>query len=197
MGSTSGANDSRYKRKLSFSKDHTDAGKDEIDCEIVSASPGGDLPGEMFTLDNIKEEPAAETGVRSVPGVEDTAVRSAPCTEDTAVVETLLDTVETMVPGTSPGDNTEEQTVAGAINIERQVTSESVTEDSTGGAVSRDHGSLLGVIRQGTSVSSVSSIGSYSFTDNPGYATRTRYVVIGQLCYYSSLIGQYKVNTDL
>ena len=173
VGSTSGANDSRYKRKLSFSKDQADAGKDETDCEIVSASPGGDLPGEMFTLDNIKEEPAAETGVRSVPGVEDTAVRTAPCTEDTAVVETLLDTVETMVPGTSPGDNTEEQTVAGAINIERHQTSETV-EDNTGGAVSRDHGSLLGVIRQGTSVSSVSSIGSYSFTDNPGYATRTR-----------------------
>jgi len=33
--------------------------------------------------------------------------------------------------------------------------------------------SLLGVIRQGTSVSSVSSIGSYSFTENPGYS-RTR-----------------------
>jgi len=33
-------------------------------------------------------------------------------------------------------------------------------------------GTLLGVIRQGTSVSSVSSIGSYTFQENPGYSSR-------------------------
>ena len=51
----------QYRRKLSFGQDDTD---NEIEAE--HASPG-DLPGEMFLLDNIKEEP--ETQSRTVDTV--------------------------------------------------------------------------------------------------------------------------------
>ena len=100
-----------------------DEGKDELDCGdtsgSVAASPGDTLPGEMFTLNNIKEEPALETSKTSTNQYHD-------------VSET-------------------EQTVAGAIPIEKIM---SVTEEGSSVAMVRD---MLGVIKAGTSVSSMSS----------------------------------------
>lgn len=106
-----------------------DEGKDELDCGdtsgSVAASPGDTLPGEMFTLNNIKEEPALETII-----VKQTSNDSTNQYHD--VSET-------------------EQTVAGAIPIEKIM---SVTEEGSSVAMVRD---MLGVIKAGTSVSSMSS----------------------------------------
>ena len=49
--------DSQPRRKLSFSQD-TEAETERTETATVGASPGADqLPGEMFMLDNITEEP--------------------------------------------------------------------------------------------------------------------------------------------
>ena len=59
--------DSQPRRKLSFSQD-TEAEAERTETATVGASPGADqLPGEMFMLDNITEEPdTREPGAREM-----------------------------------------------------------------------------------------------------------------------------------
>ena len=182
-----GPEEEKAKRKLSFSQDDTDG---ELEVRPVQASPG-DLPGEMFQLDNIVEEPEKVT----LPVVCPAPQRTTSLSTSSSGLSSQGRQQEMVVAAT-------QHPVSRAINIERAVTLQceapvTPSNTSTGsvpqleqieelGAASLEDPdpvsvvarggevSLLGVIRQGTSVSSVSSIGSYSFQENPGYGTRTR-----------------------
>ena len=185
-----GPEEEKVRRKLSFSRDDTEA---ELEVRPVQASPG-ELPGEIFPLDNIVEEPEKATAPVVTPGPQRTTSLS---TSSSGLSSQGRQAEAALAP--------QQHVVSRAINIERAatlqceapVTPVTPSNISTGsvpqleqieelGAASLEDPdpvsivtrggevSLLGVIRQGTSVSSVSSIGSYSFQENPGYSTRTR-----------------------
>ena len=167
----------KVKRKLIFGHDT------DIDVDI-QPSPG-DLPGEMFPLDNIVEEPEKMTVATAVRATSLSTSSSGLSSLSTAGQPRQQETVSSAQP---------HHVVSRAINIDRGATVQS--DDFSAGSVPQleqcedselaslvnvpevltrgGEVSLLGVIRQGTSVSSVSSIGSYSFQENPGYSTRTR-----------------------
>ena len=192
----------QFRRKLSFDKDDTDNDQE-------NPSPG-DLPGEMFLLDNIKEEP--ETQSKHL--IESDKMGKGPGSSNVQVIRmTSLSTSSSGVSSQSANVSTKpheggeavkvaeedernnQHTISAAINIDRTVVTGTPSNQSVGSGKSVPHQevlenslgstsleepisvmtlpemmtragetSLLGVIKQGTSVSSVSSIGSYSFT---------------------------------
>ena len=195
----------QFRRKLSFDKDDTDNDQE-------NASPG-DLPGEMFLLDNIKEEPETHckhvaesdktgrgTGSSNIHVARMTSLStsSSGVSSQSANVNTkhqFHDGSETVKIAAMEDDRNNQHTISAAINIDRSVVTGTPSNQSVGSGKSVPHQevlenslgstsleepisvmtlpelmtragetSLLGVIKQGTSVSSVSSIGSYSFT---------------------------------
>ena len=191
----------QFRRKLSFDKEDTDNDQE-------NPSPG-DLPGEMFLLDNIKEEP--ETQSKHL--TESDKMGKGPGSSNVQVIRmTSLSTSSSGVSSQSANVSTKpheggeavkiaedernnQHTISAAINIDRTVVTGTPSNQSVGSGKSVPHQevlenslgstsleepisvmtlpelmtragetSLLGVIKQGTSVSSVSSIGSYSFT---------------------------------
>eukprot|EP00092_Neocalanus_flemingeri_P017565 GFUD01019006.1.p1 GENE.GFUD01019006.1~~GFUD01019006.1.p1 ORF type:complete len:742 (-),score=220.04 GFUD01019006.1:440-2482(-) len=203
--------DGKYKRKLSFSGDEPDG---EVDRPI-QASPGDTLPGEMFQLDNIVEEPekydhvqsqvlhrpslsTSSSGISSGSTRHSTAPgahKLSPISSEPSVAQVELGhatsqainiggqgvDIEDVTPsGQSVGSCRSvpqlEQVDHSIVSIECDGSLEEPPPPSLADIPSEcvrgEGGTLLGVIRQGTSVSSVSSIGSYTFQENPGYSSR-------------------------
>merc|ERR1719342_307532 len=189
------SNTGQFRRKLSFSHEV----EQDIDPEVDDPSPG-DLPGEMFLLDNIKEEP--ETGTKEITKVGDSEkndiVRMISFSTSSSGVSSQSAVVKIQDVGLH--DDPPNISVSEAINIETALSPVSPVTPSNQSVGSADMSAgmsgqsvpqlepvitlpeiiarggdiaMLGAIKQGTSVSSVSSIGSYSVTENPGYATRT------------------------
>jgi len=204
--------DVKFKRKLSFSADEPDG---EVDRPI-QASPGDTLPGEMFQLDNIVEEPEKSENMQNCPAVPRQSLSTSssgfssgstrqstapvatnklsPISSEPSMAQTELDhatsqainigrqemDIEAVTPsGQSVGSCRSvpqlEQVDHSIVSIECDGSLEEPPPPSLADIPSegmRGEGTLLGVIRQGTSVSSVSSIGSYTFQENPGYSSR-------------------------
>jgi len=199
----------KFKRKLSFSGDEPDGDVDRP----VQASPGDTLPGEMFQLDNIVEEPENQKNAQhsglprpsmstSSSGLSSGSTRQAtapaqklsPISSEPSMVQMEMDhatsqainiggqavDIEAITPsGQSVGSCRSvpqlEQVDHSIVSIECDGSLEEPPPPSLADIPSegtRGEGTLLGVIRQGTSVSSVSSIGSYTFQENPGYSSR-------------------------
>jgi len=203
--------DVKFKRKLSFSADEPDG---EVERPI-QASPGDTLPGEMFQLDNIVEEPeksdyaqncqipkqslsTSSSGFSSGSTRQSTApaagMKLSPISSEPSMALAELDHATSrainiggqevdMDPVTPSGQSVGscrsvpqlEQVDHSIVSIECDGSLEEPPPPSLADIPSegmRGEGTLLGVIRQGTSVSSVSSIGSYTFQENPGYSSR-------------------------
>ena len=159
----------KVKRRLSFGKD-TDTETD------IQASPG-DLPGEMFALDNIVEEPEKMTVTAAVRATSLSTSSSGLSSLSTAgrVQETVSTAQQHVVSKAISIDRGATVLCEGDLSASSVPPLEQCEEPEPASVVTRGgEVSLLGVIRQGTSVSSVSSIGSYSFQENPGYGTRNR-----------------------
>jgi len=196
----SSSNTGQYRRKLSFGHDM----EQDLDQEVNDPSPG-DLPGEMFLLDNIKEEPeiGAKETTKAGDSEKNDMVRMISFSTSSSGVSSQSAVAKTQDIGGL--DDPPNISVSEAINIEATLSpvspvtpsnqsvgsadmSAGLSADISGQSVPRLEPvitlpeiiarggdiAMLGAIKQGTSVSSVSSIGSYSFTENPGYATRTR-----------------------
>jgi len=210
--------DVKVKRKLSFSADEPDG-----ECERpIQASPGDTLPGEMFQLDNIVEEPeknenisnchqkqsmsTSSSGISSGSTRQSTmhaglagGVKLSPISSESRISrkETDQDHATSNAINIGPGAQEAEleavtpsgQSVGSSRSVPQleQVDHSIVSIECDGSlddppppsladipseGVRGEGGTLLGVIRQGTSVSSVSSIGSYTFQENPGYSSR-------------------------
>jgi len=205
----------RFKRKLSFSGDEPDGDV----YRPVQASPGDTLPGEMFQLDNIVEEPEKSDKVQGVgvlprpslstssSGISSGSTRQStaaiagqklsPISSEPSMARVDLDQldhatsqainiggqpvdIEAITPsGQSAGSCRSvpqlEHVDHSIVSIECDGSLEEPPPPSLADIPSegvRGEGTLLGVIKQGTSVSSVSSIGSYTFQENPGYSSR-------------------------
>jgi len=197
--------DNKLRRKLSFSADEPDGDNERP----IQASPGDILPGEMFQLDNIVEEPEkSENLYNKEKSSQCISTSSSGLSSNSRKLNQEIG--QNRIASKSEHFSSDFVT-SHAINISGQsATSEAVTPSgqSVGSCrsvpqlepvdqsiVSIDYdgsleeppppsladipsegfqgeGVLLGVIRQGTSVSSVSSIGSYTFQENPGYSSR-------------------------
>ena len=203
--------DPRVRKKLSFE------GEEEGE---VGALPGDLLPGEIFALQDIVEEPAGCGERRRSPGVRRLARYNTPLSSSPALLLSSTLALPSPLPPTSPllsllfssplphlpstsssGFSSQgsvmpaaprlspipsaDHTISLAIDIGREEEAGGEGKGSLGDSVpppslsdipslecgAAREGALLGVIRQGTSVSSVSSVGSYTFQEPPSYAS--------------------------
>ena len=182
VGEGDGEDKMRFKKKLSF-------GGEELDGEggegsEVAASPGDPLPGEIFPLQDISEEPersvevsrrlpsTSSSGFSSQGSVVRAAPRLSPIPSQDHTISLAIDI------GKEGMGNSDVGVIGGAgggssksvVHLEGEggslgdsVPPPSLSDIPSMEGVVRGEGALLGVIRQGTSVSSVSSVGSFTF----------------------------------
>ena len=151
---------------------------------MVAASPGDALPGEIFPLQDISEEPersvevsrrlpsTSSSGFSSQGSVVRAAPRLSPIPSQDHTISLAIDI------GKEGMGNSDVGVIGGAgggssksvVHLEGEggslgdsVPPPSLSDIPSMEGVVRGEGALLGVIRQGTSVSSVSSVGSFTF----------------------------------
>ena len=156
------------------------------DGSEVAASPGDALPGEIFPLQDISEEPersvevsrrlpsTSSSGFSSQGSVVRAAPRLSPIPSQDHTVSLAIDigkegmgNSDVGVIGGGAGGGSSKSVVhlegEGGGSLGDSVPPPSLSDIPSMEGVVRGEGALLGVIRQGTSVSSVSSVGSFTF----------------------------------
>ena len=175
----------RFKKKLSFGGDDHDGEGGNNGVE-VAASPGDPLPGEIFPLQDISEEPersvevsrrlpsTSSSGFSSQGSVVRAAPRLSPIPSQDHTISLAIDIGKEGGGnddsiGRGGGDGSSNSVVhldgdgGGGGSLGDSVPPPSLSDIPSMEGVVRGEGALLGVIRQGTSVSSVSSVGSFTF----------------------------------
>ena len=184
MGESEGEEKMRFKKKLSFGGDDQDG---EVGNGVeVAASPGDPLPGEIFPLQDISEEPersvevsrrlpsTSSSGFSSQGSVVRAAPRLSPIPSQDHTISLAIDIGKEGGGnddsiGRGEGDGSSNSVVhldgegGGGGSLGDSVPPPSLSDIPSMEGVVRGEGALLGVIRQGTSVSSVSSVGSFTF----------------------------------
>ena len=181
VGECDGEEKMRFKKKLSFGGDEPDG--DGGEGSEVAASPGDPLPGEIFPLQDISEEPersvevsrrlpsTSSSGFSSQGSVVRAAPRLSPIPSQDHTISLAIDIgKDGMVTsdvgingGTGGGSSKSVAHLDGGGSLGDSVPPPSLSDIPSIEGVVRGEGTLLGVIRQGTSVSSVSSVGSFTF----------------------------------
>ena len=181
-GEGDGDDKMRFKKKLSFGGEEQDGEGGE--GSEVAASPGDPLPGEIFPLQDISEEPersvevsrrlpsTSSSGFSSQGSVVRAAPRLSPIPSQDHTISLAIDI------GKEGMGNSDVGVIGGVgggssksvVHLDREggslgdsVPPPSLSDIPSMEGVVRGEGALLGVIRQGTSVSSVSSVGSFTF----------------------------------
>ena len=180
VGEGDGEDKMRFKKKLSFGGEELDG--EGGDGSEVAASPGDPLPGEIFPLQDISEEPersvevsrrlpsTSSSGFSSQGSVVRAAPRLSPIPSQDHTISLAIDIGKEgnsdggVCGGTGGGSSKSVVHLEGeGGSLGDSVPPPSLSDIPSMEGVVRGEGALLGVIRQGTSVSSVSSVGSFTF----------------------------------